>query len=271
MFWFIKSIGAMRETAKSAQKRYQIFQWEKSPNPRSTKFSGTGHLLVVLNPVYAKLARVCVASFLSHNPNFRLIVHCDKLTFPEMTRQLSTRSNFYDGRVIVLVDCDAGDLTWQKTKLNLLLGLSGTSDFFMDADLRWNGKLDTTNEVSFFVKEFSMHEKSPYRQITRHPAFAEAGESAMHNTSYFSFGTKVLTSDQRMEIENVFDKFPQILEESDIGIYDKQILARLSEQITLSVIIPKFFSNIEDLKISDGHRDGGFVESSYFGATGSQF
>jgi hypothetical protein len=46
---------------------------------------------------------------------------------------------------------------------------------------------------------------------------------------------------------------------------------RISEQIALSLLVEKLNSPIYFLKESDGFKDGSFVESSYFGATGASF
>jgi hypothetical protein len=49
-------------------------------------------------------------------------------------------------------------------------------------------------------------------------------------------------------------------------------MARMSEQIALSLAVEEIDEiKIDYLKSSDGFKDGTFVESSYFGATGATF
>jgi hypothetical protein len=56
-----------------------------------------------------------------------------------------------------------------------------------------------------------------------------------------------------------------------IPLDDKNFVRRISEQLALSLFVEKLGQAIYFLKENDGHRDGSFLESSYFGATGSQF
>jgi hypothetical protein len=61
----------------------------------------------------------------------------------------------------------------------------------------------------------------------------------------------------------------QKIEEMSVSDSTKESLKRVSEQLCLSILVPESESNY--LKDADSQFDGTFVESSYFGATGTRF
>jgi hypothetical protein len=231
------------------------------------KREGKAHLLIVEKEVYCKLANICIASFLFFNPNFEINVHCDLKTFSKCSRVF--RRFIRKGNLLLFLIDD--EKSWQDRKIDLILSLMGSRDIFMDADLRWNSELPLIEGVTFFVSEFSMREKSPERQLLRSFGFRENLPAIMKNTSFFSWQGFVLDRNQRKFIENSIGTFGEILSSADLGTRDIPQLDRLKEQIILSLAAETWNVPIRYLKEIDKHKDGAFVESSYFGATGSSF
>ena len=246
------------------QIRQNVFYIRRGKSTRN-KYS---HILIVSNPVYVDISMVCIASFMSANPEYLVVIHCDVKTFPYM-QQAIKKLGLAD---FVIINCDMSkDLSWQQNKVELILSLNGSSDLFMDADLRWNGKLPDVKGITFFVKEFLFQDKSPYRQILEVVGIDPSPQASMKNTSFFTFAGKFIEPNLVREVREEINSFSFKVKSCNIGILDLPILERLSEQIVISILAEKWDDKINFLKESDGHKDGAFVESSYFGATGSTF
>ena len=224
------------------------------------------HILIVKKIEYVKIAKICIYSFLYYHPNSIFILHCDTSTFRITSKLFLKKSKF------VQVVCDIDDkVSWQESKCNLLISLSNSNDIYMDADLRWNGTIPNLKGVTFFVEEFSMTEKSPYRQLIRELTSLEFNLGSMKNTSFFYLGGYEISEECRLKILETIKNFKDYLVNADLGILDYPIVLRLSEQIVISLISESWNKKISFLKQEDAHRDGKFVESSYYGATGSAF
>ena len=251
------------------ERRIRHLRWNYTRSGRSNRADFRVHLLCVKNPVYAKIAQVCVESFLFHHPAATVIVHCDEATV-SAAEDLLGRSR--RGRKASVVATFEGSVaSWQEHKVDLILSMNGTSDIFIDADLRWNGPIPRPiSGITLFVNEFDMTERSPYLQVVRRlaPGLTSAH---MYNTSFFTFGSVDVGSDLLANVRSELECFPQTLEHSDLGRSDLDQLMRIREQIVLGVSLQIAGLQISTLKDSDTVRDGAFVESSYFGATGSSF
>lgn len=224
------------------------------------------NLLIVKNVAYLKIAEICILSFLYFHPNSIFYVHCDSETAAVAVKKFKKNGS----KVIVLNDM-SNEKSWQEAKLELFFKLSGTSQILMDADLRWNGVLPPLTGITFFVREFDMSEKSPERQVIRAINHGQLTKSQMKNTSFVFLNEKNLASAEKNEMLQTVRNFENLLNESDVGQLDKASLDRLREQFVISVFADRWSDEIFYLKSSDGHKDAKFVESSYFGATGSTF
>lgn len=142
----------------------------------------------------------------------------------------------------------------------------------MDADLRWNGKLPRSIQgMTFFSTEVSLNETSPYRQmLLLLGKFGEA-QYLMRNVSFVSFGNFDVTEAFKNVVRQLWTNYSKALDSDQIGKTDKIVLARLIEQIILSIACQDEFEEVMSLKEIDRHMDGQFVESCYFGATGYVF
>ena len=141
----------------------------------------------------------------------------------------------------------------------------------MDADLRWNGAIPETGGLTFFVDEFDMSEKSPYRQLLQTLKLDLSRPISMKNTSFFTFQGISISQEKLDAFKLAFESYPSLLMQADIGSLDRTLIGRLSEQLTFSVQSELWEVPINYLKTSDGHMDGSFLESSYYGATGASF
>jgi hypothetical protein len=245
-----------------------LLHWDRTNARVTSNFNNEVHLLIAKNQVYAKIAMICILSFLHHNPKAKIVLHCDDLTYPVMGELVSSRKR--KGHITVVSDLDA-NVTWQYSKLKLILSLSGSHNVFMDADLRWNGTLTAPKNLTFFVAEFPIFQKSPFRQALHQLSFTLNDDTFMKNTSFIGFAGIRVSDKDMSQVFDLYHKFEDSLLKADIGNLDLQPLLRLSEQVILSVCSEKWATEIAYLKIRDGHKDGAFVESSYFGATGSMF
>lgn len=225
-----------------------------------------GHLLLVKKTAYVQVARICISSFLHYNPNAVLKVHCDEVTYKKtrlMVRFLSKKN-----QVQVILD-QSNVEKWQFSKLQLILSLSGSKDFYMDADLKWNGPLPAIASTTFFVREFVLSSKKEYVQLLSNMGMKKMESNTMKNTSFFSWGGKTAPERISSQLLRFWDQMLEVIERLPVSKPKKDALSRISEQLALSALVAESESNY--IKTSDSQFDGTFVESSYFGATGTKF
>ena len=247
----------------------QSQRWVYSTSKDSSRVKITAHILVIINDDYARIAKICVESFLHFNPNCKVILHCDSATLPN-TQKLFQKSIKRRNIEFRLIDQPALQL-WQVTKLNLILSMNGTSDIFMDADLRWNGPLPAVECFTYFVREFEMKDKSPFRELLSVGFKEDFPDTYMKNVSFISFANDHLPIEALNLAGFYSQKYLKLVNSNLVGELDKASVSRMVEQVVLSLLVPKYLKHIAYLKTSDQIMDGRFVESSYFGATGARF
>lgn len=228
----------------------------------------TANLLVVKKPIYADLARICAESFLYFNPDCKVIIHVDKQTESEVRHSLR---KLLTGNRVEIRSIEIQDKSWQESKLDLILGMSHPGHFFMDADLRWNGPIPKLEGVTFFVNEFMFDSRVPYSQLKEKMKWSPLKSITMKNTSFLYWGGYVPTQGDKKFIEECMYGLNELCLRGEVSAEHTLSLLRISEQIALSVLVDFRDLEVNFLKESDGYRDGSFVESSYFGATGSAF
>jgi len=226
------------------------------------------HLLLVKNEIYAQIAKICVESFLFYNPNSIVVIHVDNKT--KAATQKTLKKLVLKKKVSIL-QIENETAPWQDSKLNLILSLGDHKKFFMDADLKWNGPISPLNGITLFVKEFAFEENSFYEPITSSNWFSEYSNATMKNTSFFHWGTYKPSEGDKKQIESLMNKI-EITTNNQVNSGDfNSRTKRISEQIALSLLVEKLNQSVYFIKDSDGFKDGSFVESSYFGATGVTF
>jgi hypothetical protein len=168
----------------------------------------------------------------------------------------------------ILIDQDLS-LTWQEQKVNLILQLSGTEDKFIDADLKWNGPMPEKKGISFFVEEFIFEDNPLYRNLFLHLSLEYELNNSMKNTSYFSWGGESIKPGMLFKLTEIMNNFDEKISKLELSEIHHQELSRIIEQLGLSLMLKR--EECVFLKAKDAQFDGRFVESSYFGATGTRF
>jgi hypothetical protein len=93
----------------------------------------------------------------------------------------------------------------------------------------------------------------------------------MKNTSFFYWGDHKPEKHYDAFIHEVMDEVLKITENPENPEEFNSRTRRISEQIALSLLVESTRKKVDFLKQSAVYKDGSFVESSYFGATGSSF
>jgi hypothetical protein len=238
------------------------------PKSKAGQREYLANLLVVKKPVYAGIAKICVESFVHFNPSCNVIVHVDSNTHKEVSRKL--RKLIKRGKVSLHLLEDQ-DSSWQELKLNLALNMKNINEFFMDADLRWNGQIPNLDNPKFFVEEFLFQNREPYLSLTNSKNWEFGQNLSMKNTSFIYWGLSHPDVEYQRIVERIMVILQQYCSEASMELIEKESFMRISEQVALSVLVDYLKIPITFLKEVDGYRDGSFVESSYFGATGSVF
>lgn len=224
------------------------------------------HLLIVKNNDYVRVARICVSSFLHFNPKSRIYIHCDQATYAKtksMVRNLTRKKQVH-------VQLDQSDYDeWQLSKLKLILKLSGSRDFYMDADLKWNGPLPQFSSTAFFVREFTFSSKLEYEILLNEMNLGDQGVNTMKNTSFFCWNGNLASKDFTSQLFKIWNLMLETISHIPISENERTSLRRISEQLSLSILIPD--GEASYIKDKDAQFDKAFVESSYYGATGTRF
>jgi len=259
----------IKKIFKNVRGLLRSLYWTRLTSNKSSKTSFTAHILVVDKLIYVELAKVCAESLIFFHPNAKVIFHVDVALEPILRERLKYLFKHKKARTIILPP--SPKLRWQHRKLLLILALNGTSDVFLDADLKFNGPLPIILGVTFFVKEFRMKSDTKYAKMISSFNEQKYENASMHNTSFFSFGGYLQENLELSEILDVEQKIKSYSQTIQADKAEIRNMDRISEQITLSLIVENWNIPIYALKDVDGHKDKSFLESSYYGATNSTF
>lgn len=253
---------------KLRHEKKMLVNWQRGISPSHSVKDFNVHIMLTQNKKYVDLAEICIFSFRFHHPNVRFTLHCDKEL---MEYAKSKFSPSLSENQLIMVEIESNkDLNWQEQKLDIILGLSGTNDLMLDADLRWNGSLNIKDEVTFLVKEFEFKSKSPFREIIKKSIIGKAN-SSMKNVSFFTFGGYELTEADMLNIKKAINEYREVVDSDVVGKLDRESVGRVIEQFVLSVCSETWSTQVGFVKKADKPLDGGIVESCYFGATGGTF
>lgn len=266
---YIRSLyRVLRKSAKWVGAKINSFKYRNFNSLNQSKYEYTGNLLVVKKPIYAEMAKLCAESFLYFNPKCKVIINVDsatELAVSKAFRSLAKKHNVE----IKKVGRDSD--SWQEIKLGVILGLQEQQEFFMDADLRWNGPIPHLAGITFFVNEFKLKENATYSKMLESSGWLSNKDFTMKNTSFLYWGEYKPGARDKMFISETMNRIQELCDTGIIRPEDAISITRISEQIALSVLVDVRNLEVNFLKAKDGYRDGSFVESSYFGATGSVF
>ena len=254
---FRRMLGFREYVVFSANWYMRIFQHRKIEKTE------VAHLLVVKNKVYAGMASISIRSFAHYNSNYRFIVYVDLRTSKYVRRKLLILY-MIDRQLVEIQTVDDSEKSWQALKLEIILRMKGTSEIFMDADLRWNGMIPEIQSVTYLVSEFEID----YNELKSRLKDSSIAPKCvtMKNTSFFSWGNQKIDVDTR----NLIFELQAIFSTSKVLIPGLN-LNHLSEQLALSIVVNEFQYKVHFLKKTDAQYDRGLVESSYFGASGRRF
>ena len=262
----------IRKLFSRARTQINLLRYQYLPQFNQNSQEFTSHLLVVKNPKYSELAQTCINSFLHFHPNSTIVLHADKYTMPSLMTWIP-RSRF--SKSIELISIEDKEEPWQIQKLKLILELAGTKEMFMDADMRWNGplKVDVQNEkrVHFLVREFNLDSHEVFSKMIATNEFERFSSASMFNTSFVCFSDLSLTEMEKDQVLKLQRKIVSFAQDWEIGEVDRASVIRISEQLALSMSVTIWDKAVGTIKEFDGCKDGSFLESSYFGATGFKF
>jgi hypothetical protein len=267
---FIKTFkflySKVRISAKKLETRSYLFSRAYGAAKNSSVEQYTANILIVKNPIYCELAKICVASFLYFHPKSHVLVHVDQST--EAKSREAFKHYIKKNKVkITLVEVES--LSWQQQKIKVIFSMKESNHFFMDADLRWNGIIPALTGTTFFVEEFVLGDRSPYAHLVNHETLREYANASMKNTSFVHWGKNSVSMRDLETVYHLEQVIVDIANSDFLPKDDRSGVIRISEQIALSLFAHNLDLKINYLKESDAIKDGSFLESSYFGVTGS--
>jgi hypothetical protein len=257
----------MRQLGKNFERYLTLIKWYK-PKRDHQERKYTAHMLAVKNPDYLRIGKIAVASFLFHNPGSKVTIHCDKIT---KNGAENVFKRFIKKGLVNLSEVPSDIDPWQIQKIQLFKQICNLElNFYMDCDVRWNGTLDLPSISTCYVREFKLKDKSPFRELISTLQVFEPEVEMLNSTFVYLFPGHFDGS----EFNQMFSIYEDILSKCRSGFIadlDIEQIERLSEQLAFSIFIANTGRDFSALKSKDGHMDGRFLESSYFGATGVEF
>lgn len=248
----------LRRTAASQKIRWILGGSEEAQ-------SYTVHILATNSRNYALLAETCVYSFLRMHKGSNFVIHVD----PSLQEYARFRFRSLIKREIVEIQLiDSVRSSWQATKLELILDMCGTQELFMDADLRWNGRLPRPYGLTAYLEEFELGTALLPKELN--VLLPDSRGIRMMNLSFFTFSGGCIGFDAHEETKELQTRINELISYHSEN-FEVKNAARMSEQIALSYILGKYNCKVNFLKVTDNRNDGNFVESCYFGATGLTF
>lgn len=260
------TITEIRSLGKAIERRVALIKW---CFPRK-KFGSdyVAHMLAAKNTKYLKIAKIAVASFLYHNPNSRVVIHCDPFTYDSAQSEFSF---FINRGKVSIRNNGQGSQSWQLQKINLLCEIANQeSNFYMDCDVRWNGSLTLNNLCTSYVSEFKLVDKSPFRELI-YALDLQSSQLEMLNTTFVYLYPGRFSNSELGEIIRYHNEILNLCKTGIVAKLDIEKTTRVSEQLGYSIFLANSGRKHIALKTQDGHMDGSFLESSYFGATGVEF
>lgn len=255
-----------RLLGKKLERVFALMKWSIPRKKIGTEY--TAHVLAVKNSNYVRIGKIAVVSFLYHNSKSKVVIHCDQSTKEKASFEFR---HFLKRSRVQIVDVESENDTWQVQKINLLVAIARLeSNFYMDCDVRWNARLTLPDKCTSYVAEFKLMEKSPYRELLPHLNLSNSNIEMLNTTFVYLYPGK-FTDLELGSIVGFHDKIVHICNTEIVARLDLPQILRLSEQLGFSFFLAKSGREFVTLKSTDGHMDGSFLESSYYGATGVEF
>jgi len=230
----IKVLAALRSYGKRIERRLYLIKWCVPRKRHDTKY--TAHILLVKNPMYLHFAKVCAASFLYHNPGSRVVIHCDQSTKSRAPKMFSF---FIKRNSVQIVPLQNLSDQFQLQKIELLETISRREkNFYMDYDLKWVGRLDLPEKCTFYISEFKLIDKSPFKELLR-CINLEEDEIEMLNTAFVYLYPGNFDQKDLIRLREVYDKIGKACDLGCVAELDKEVVMQFSEQIGFSIFLAK--------------------------------
>ena len=273
IFQFRKFIPVkFKKVIKRILLAWQIIKWRWLKLGVSNAQSYNASFLVIKNIEYCQLAQISVLSFLYFHRNSHVKIFCDETTGPLLKRIF--KREIKQGYVSIF-EPDFLGASWQEAKIAVISDLKGPNGIYVDADMRFNGRLKLNQELIFFVEEFSLESLHPFSLLSDlWRRFNENLPCAMLNTSLIYNGGSNQEFFKKSTLKNFHNFQCELrleIESSKLKENEKVQIWRLREQLFLSLIAQQSKVKVSFVKQLDSRLDGTIVESSYYGSTGLGF
>jgi hypothetical protein len=260
-------LAGIRGIFNFLKNHWLIFKYKVGIRPIQTNFQNIAHVLIVKNLAYVEISIYSILSFLFHNKNSKVIIHCDQICFEKIKEKYSTLISM--GRVELKEGME--ESCWQLSKLRIFKELPNETHCMFDVDTRWNGGLELESGVSYVSHfEFQFIEKSPWRWLIKNYLKIDEGEKfLMLNTSFIRKSD--LVNGRNTFLDEIFEDIFNITDCNEIGKGDHPGVIRIAEQVAISIYLQHKSLSVKAL-VNDGRpRSGMLLETTYFGATGNKF
>ena len=211
-------------------------KWFQTSKRYKNSFPRTVHVLVVNNTKYLFFARICIESFTYFHPNSNVVLHCDLNTYYHAKKYFMITKVFRD---ISIVNDQEINTDWKLSKLKLLLSMNGTSDIFIDADMRWNGCLNLDKNIYFLVREFPLWKSSDYLDFFSSLKIELNEKKYMWNTSFFTFNSIRINENIIKRMYEFYEKLTLIYESNGKEFNSNSIKERLIELTGIDIASAK--------------------------------
>ena len=129
--------------------------------------------------------------------------------------------------------------------------MNGTSDIFIDADMRWNGCLNLDKYIYFLVREFPLWKSPEYLDFFFSLKIELNEKKYMWNTSFFTFNSIRINERIIKRMYEFYEKLTLIYESNGKDFNSNSIKERLIEQLTMSYFADEFGFEVKALKEND--------------------
>jgi hypothetical protein len=230
----IKVLAALRSYGKRIEWRLYLIKWSVPRKKHDTEY--TAHILLVKNPTNLHIAKISVASFLYHNPGSRVVIHCDQDTKCKAFKMFSffIKKNSVQ---IVQLENQFGELQLQKIEL-LEIIYQHEKNFYMDYVLKWAGPLDLPEKCTFYISEFKLIDKSPFKELLLGINLKEE-EIEMLNTAFVYLYPGNFDQKDLVQLREIYNKIENACNSGNVAKLDREVVMRLSEQIGFSIFLAK--------------------------------
>jgi hypothetical protein len=138
---------------------------------------------------------------------------------------------------IVQLENQFGELQLQKIEL-LEIIYQHEKNFYMDYVLKWAGPLDLPEKCTFYISEFKLIDKSPFKELLLGINLKEE-EIEMLNTAFVYLYPGNFDQKDLVQLREIYNKIEKACNSGNVAKLDREVVMRLSEQIGFSIFLAK--------------------------------